>query len=37
MLKEGVIREGVIAKAKVKLKPDLKLVARLVIYEGYKA
>ena len=37
MPKEGVIREGVAAKAKVKPKPDLELAARPVIYKGYKA
>jgi hypothetical protein len=39
MLEEGIIQEGVIVKAKDKLKPDpdLKLVARPVICEGYKA
>jgi len=37
VLREGVIREGVAAKAKVKLRPDLELVIRLVIYKGYKA
>ena len=37
MLKEGVVREGVAARAKVKLKPDLELVVRPVICEGYKA
>jgi len=37
VLKEGVIRGGVAAKAKVKLRPDLELVARPVICEGYKA
>jgi len=37
MLREGVIRGGVAAKAKVRLKPDLELVVRPVICEGYKA
>jgi len=37
VLKEGVIREGVAIKAKVKLKPDLKLVIKPVICKGYKA
>jgi hypothetical protein len=37
MPRKGVVQEGVAAKAKVKLKPDLKLVIRPVIYKGYKA
>jgi len=37
MPKEGVVREGVAIKAKVKPRPDLELVAGPVICEGYKA
>ena len=37
MLREGVVWGGVATRAKVRPKPDLKLVARPVIREGYKA
>ena len=37
MLREGVVWGGVATRAKVKLRPDLELVIRLVIYKGYKA
>jgi len=37
MPREGVIRGGVAARAKVKPRPDLELVVGPVICEGYKA
>jgi len=35
--REGVVRGGVAARAKVRLRPDLELIAGPVICEGCKA